>query len=64
MHPDGHIDRPVGDLGVTNLDDHRVDQQHRIHRIQGPALPGDEVLDHPVGDLRDRVSGDLSVVDL
>src|SRR6478736_1834551 len=31
-HPDGHIDGPVGDLAVADLDEDRIDEHHRIHR--------------------------------
>ena len=32
---DGHIDGPVGDLTVTDLDVNSIDEHHRIHRSSG-----------------------------
>ncbi len=64
IDPDGHIHGPVGDLGVTDLHDDRVDQQHRIHRIEGPVLPHRHVGHDLVGDLRDRLPAHRRVIDL
>lgn len=46
----GPVDRPVGDLAVADLHVHGVDEDHRIHHIQGPVLPFGHALDHLVGD--------------
>ena len=37
VHADGDVHGPVGDLRAADLDHDRVDQQHRIHRIEGPG---------------------------
>ncbi len=42
---DRDIDGPVGDLPATDFDHQAVDQQHRVERIQWPALPGDDLVD-------------------
>jgi hypothetical protein len=34
-----HVDRPVGDLTISDLDVDGVDEHDRIHRIQRPVLP-------------------------
>lgn len=60
----GHVDGSVGDLGVADLDHDRVDQQHRVEPIQRPVLPREHVLDNRVGDLGDRLSADLSAIEL
>ena len=56
--PDDHIDRLVADLPVADLDHDRVDEDHRIHRIQRPVGPLGHLLDHLVGDLGDRLLAD------
>jgi hypothetical protein len=43
--PDDHVERPVGDLPVADLDVDGVDEQHRVHRVQGPVLPLRELFD-------------------
>ncbi len=53
-------DRQVHRLGthrppVADLRDQRIDVDDRIHLVQGPVLPGLHVLEHLVGDPRDRV---------
>ena len=35
----GHVDRPVGDLAVADLDDDGVDQDHRVDGVERPVLP-------------------------
>ena len=32
-------DRAVRDRAVADLDDHRIDEGHRIDTVQGPVLP-------------------------
>src|SRR5262249_54964697 len=46
----GHVDGPVGDVTVADLDHDGVDQDHRENAIEGPVLPGEHVLDDGVGD--------------
>src|SRR4029079_179553 len=55
--PDDHIDGLVADLPVTDLHHDRVDEDHRVDRVEGPVAPGGHLLDHLVGDLRNRVLG-------
>ena len=64
IHADGHIHGPVGDLGVADLDHDRVDQQHRVDRVEGPVLPHRHVGHDLVGDLRDRLPAHRGVIDL
>lgn len=42
----------------------RVDQQHRVHAVEWPVLPGEHVSHDSVGDLRDRLARQLGLVDL
>ena len=44
---------------VTDLDDNRVEEDHRIERLQRPLLPAQDLLADLVGDLRDRLVADL-----
>ena len=60
----GHIDGPVGDVPVTDLDHDRIDQDHRIHRIERPRLERLQVLNDRVSDPADRVPRHLGPVDL
>ena len=62
--PDDHIDRLVADLPVADLHHDGVDEDHRIHRIEGPVAPLDHLFDHLVGDLGDRLLGHRGAVDL
>ena len=41
IHADPHscLDRPVGDLAVTDLDHDRVDEDHRVDAIERAAEP-------------------------
>ena len=64
IDPDRDIDGTVGDLRAADLDDQAVDQEHRIERVERPALPGQHVLDDEIGDLTDRLTRDLGAVDL
>lgn len=58
------IDGPIRHLRVADLDDQRVDQQHRIDGVEWAVLPGGHVLDDRVGDLGDRLPGELGAVEL
>ncbi len=60
----GDVDRPIGDTAIADLHLDRVDENDRVHRIQRPRLPGPKALQHPVGDHRDGLPGDLGAVDL
>ena len=63
-HPDDDVDRFVADLAVADLDHQRVDEDHRIHRVQRPVAPLGHLLDHLVGDLRDGLLAHRGAVDL
>ena len=58
------VDGPVGDLALADLHVNGVDEDHRVHGVQRPALPFRQALHHPVGNSRDRLLGDLGAVDL
>ena len=58
------VDRPVGDLPVADLHVDRVDEDHRVDRVEGPVLPLGHALDDLVGDRGDRLPGHLGAVDL
>ncbi len=62
--PIAAVDGPVGDLTVADLHHDRVDEHHRIDAIERPVQPVGHLLEDPVGDLRDRLPGDLGPVDL
>jgi hypothetical protein len=59
---DGGVDRPVGDLAVADLDDHGVDEDHRIDALQRAGLPLGQLTQHGVGDLGDRLPRHLGAV--
>jgi hypothetical protein len=63
-HPDRRVDGTVGDLAVADLHHDRVDEHHRIDAIEWPVLPVGELAQHPVGDLGDRLTGDVRRVHL
>jgi hypothetical protein len=50
---DDDVDRLVADLAIADLDHDRVDEDHRVDRVEGPVGPGRHLLDHLVGDLGD-----------
>ncbi len=58
------VDGPVGDLALADLHVDRVDENHRVHRIQRTVLPFCHPLHHPVGNRGDGLLGDLRAVDL
>lgn len=58
------IERRVADLPVTDFHDDRVDEDHRVDRIQRPARPFGELPGDLLGDPADRVLGDLRPIDL
>lgn len=66
VHGDAHhdIERGVSHLPVTDLHDDRVDEDHRVKRIQRPARPFGEFPADLLGDLADRVLEDLRPIDL
>lgn len=61
---DRTVERPVRDLTVTDLDVDCVDEQHRIHTVERPDQPAGHLLQHGIGDPRDRVLRDRYPVDL
>jgi hypothetical protein len=61
---DGGVDGPVGDLPVPDLHHDGVDEDRRIDLIERPAAPGLHLLDHLVGDPRDRLLAHRRAVDL
>ena len=56
---DDGVDGPVGDLAVPDLDPDRVNEDHRIDGVERPRLPSRHLLEHGIGDPRDRVLRDL-----
>ena len=64
VDPDGQAGRPVRHHPVSDLDHQRVDEDHRIDRVQRPGLPLGQLLEHTVGDPRDQVRRDVHVIHL
>lgn len=62
--PHGHVDGPVGDLPVADLDEDGVDEDHWIYRFQRPVAPFGHLADHLVGDPADGVFADGGAVDV
>ena len=58
------VDGPVRDLALADLHVNSVDEDHRVDRVERPALPFGHALHDPVGDRGDRLLGDLRAVDL
>ena len=57
---DGEIGGLVAHVpAVTDLDDDRVEEDHRIERLQRPLLPDQDLLADLVDDLQDRLVADL-----
>ena len=56
------VDRPVRDLALADLHVNGVDEDHRVNRVQWPALPFRQALHHPVSNGRDRLLGYLGAV--
>jgi len=44
---------------VADLDDERVEVEHRVELLQRPGLPGFDPLEHRIGDFADRLAGQL-----
>lgn len=61
---EGEVDRAVGDLAVADLHMDRVDEDHRVDRVQRSGLPLDQALDDAVGDRGDGGLGNLDAVRL
>lgn len=55
---DRGVNRPVGDLTVSNFDDDRVDEDRRVHLIEGSGSPVLHFLEHFVCDPRDGLFRD------
>lgn len=53
--PNRHVDRPIGDLAVADLDVDGVDEHHRVHRLHRAVAPLGHLADHLVGDPADGV---------
>lgn len=49
---------------VADLDPQRVEENHRIHRIERPALPLAYLLEYSVGDPADQIGGNLDRIQL
>ncbi len=66
VHGDAHndIERSVPDLPVPHLHHDRVDEDHRIQRVQGSGRPFGELAADLLRDPADRVLGDLRAIDL
>src|SRR3954452_9380639 len=62
--PDRGVDRPVGDLPVTDLDHDRVDEDRRVDLLQRPGGPGLHLLEDLVGDPGDGLLAHRGAVDL
>lgn len=45
---------------ITDLDNDRVEEDHRIEHLQRPLLPDQDLLADLVDDLRDRLMADLA----
>ena len=63
-HADRRINRPVGDLAITNLDHDCVDEDGRIHGIERTRLPGLHFLKDLVCDPRDCLLRHRCAIDL
>jgi transposase InsO family protein len=61
---DRDIDGSVGDLPITDLDEDRIDEHHRIPRLQRAIAPLGHLTDYLVGDPGDGVLGDGGAVDI
>ena len=61
---DSDVDRPVGDLPVADLDHERVDQHHRIDRIERTGLPFLHVAEHLVRHGRHQITRDVGSVEI
>ena len=54
--PQRDIHRPVRDVALADLEHDRIDQDHRIDRVQRPGLPQLQVGQDLVGDLGDQLA--------
>ena len=59
-----HIDRPVRDLTVPDLDIDSIDEHHRVDPVEGAVLPLGHPVDHLVGDGGDGLLGHFRAVPL
>ncbi len=65
LHPQRQVHRLVADPAVVaDLDPQRVEEHHRVHRLQRPVLPGDRLRHDLVGNRADEVGRDLGAVAL
>ena len=59
---EGHVDGPVGDLALADLDVDRIDEDHRVNGIERPGLPFGHPVHDPVGNGADGLLRDLRAV--
>ena len=60
VDPDGDVRGAVAHVRpVADLDHERVEVQHRVERLQRARLPGGDLLGDGLGDLADRLVGQL-----
>src|SRR5450755_3953126 len=63
-HAQRQVDGPVRDLTLPDLHHDRVDEDHRVNRVQRAALPFRQAFHDPVGDRADRLLRYFRAVDL
>src|SRR5712692_7098104 len=62
---EGNVDRLVAHQPlVADLDPQRIEENHRIDRIERPALPFPNFLENRIGDPADQIGGNLDPVEL
>ena len=63
-HAHDDVERRVAHLPVADLHHDRIDEEHRIERVQRAGGPLGQLTGDLLGDLRDGVFGDLGPIDL
>ena len=59
VNAQGQVDRLVPDAAaITYLDEQGIQEQDRVDLIQGPRLPGQDLVGYGVGDPRDQFGRD------
>jgi hypothetical protein len=62
---EGHVDRLVPDRPlVPHLDPERVEEHQGIERLERPALPFGDLVQHGVGHRADQVGGDVEAIEI
>src|SRR5713226_9564378 len=62
---EGNVDRLVAHQPlVADLDPQRIEENHRINRIERPALPFPNFLENRIGDPADQIGGNFDPVEL